>query len=245
MTVPLFLVPHAALAGDEVVLDGAEGRHAVSVRRITAGEQVDLTDGAGVRLECVVTSVVGKDQARLSVVDRIVEPEPTPRFVVVQAIPKGDRGELAVEVLTEIGVDVVVPWSASRCVVQWKGERGAKSAERWRRTAREAAKQAHRSWLPDVRPVASTAEVARLLADAAVPLVLHEEATDPLGAVALPADGDVVVVVGPEGGITPAELDAFGAAGAKVVRLGPTVLRTSTAGVAALGVLMSRSARWA
>src|SRR6478609_7805352 len=197
MTAPLFLVPHAALGGgDEVVLDGAEGRHAVSVRRITAGERVDLTDGAGLRLECVVTSVHGKDEARLTVVDRVQEPAPDPRFVVVQDIPKGDRGELAVEVMTEVGVDVVVPWSASRCVVQWKGERGTKSADRWRKAGREAAKQAHRSWLPDIRPVATTKQVAELVAGAALALVLHEEATEPLGAVGLPADGDVVLVVG-------------------------------------------------
>src|SRR6478609_8427426 len=180
MTAPLFLVPHAALgAGDEVVLDGAEGRHAVSVRRIAPGEQVDLTDGAGLRLECVVTSVHGKDEARLAVVERVVEPAPSPRFVVVQAIPKGDRGELAVEVMTEVGVDAIVPWSASRCVVQWKGDRGVKSAERWRRAAREASKQAHRSRLPEVHDVASTKQVAELLGGAALALVLHEEADEP------------------------------------------------------------------
>src|SRR6478735_5276109 len=245
MTAPLFMAPAVTLVGDEVMLDGSEGRHAVTVRRIRAGERVDVTDGAGLRLECVVSELIGKDAARLTVVDRVTEPPAAPRFVVVQALPKGDRGELAVEVMTEVGVDVIVPWAASRCVSQWKGERGAKSAARWRSTAHEAAKQAHRSWLPEVRDQAGTKQVAALLADAALAVVLHEEATEPLAGVELPTEGDVVLVVGPEGGISPDEVAAFAAAGARTTRLGPTVLRTSTAGVAALGMLLSRTPRWA
>ena len=245
MSAPTFLLPHAALAvGDEVVLDGAEGRHAVAVRRVQRGERVDLTDGAGLRLECVVSSLAGKDAAHLTVLDRVAEPAPSPRFVVVQAIPKGDRGELAVEVMTEAGVDAIVPWAASRCVTQWKGERGVKSAQRWQRTAVEASKQAHRSWLPDIAPPASTADVVRAIEAADLAIVLHEEATEPLASVELPSAGDVLVVVGPEGGISPAELAAFRAAGASIARLGPTVLRTSTAGVVALGVLLARTPRW-
>jgi 16S rRNA (uracil1498-N3)-methyltransferase len=245
VTAPLFLAPHAALVGDELTLDGLEGRHAATVRRVRAGERVDLTDGSGLRVECLVREVDGRDVVHLAVIERIEESAPQPRFVVVQAIPKGDRGELAVETMTEAGVDVVVPWAAARCVARWKGERGAKSAQRWRSSAREAAKQAHRSWLPEVRDQASTAEVAELVRAAAVALVLHEEADRPVGSVEVPADGDVLLVVGPEGGVAPDELAEFERAGASAVRLGPTVLRTSTAGVVALGVLMSRTARWA
>jgi 16S rRNA (uracil1498-N3)-methyltransferase len=251
MTAPLFLAPHVAPVGDslrigaDVLLDGAEGRHAAAVRRVRVGERVDVTDGAGLRLECIVAGLIGKEAVRLTVVDHVVEQSPSPRLIVVQAIPKGDRGELAVEVMTEAGVDVVVPWAASRCVAQWRGERGAKSVNRWRRTAHEAAKQAHRAWLPEVRDQATTAEVAELLRGAALGVVLHEEATRPVTTTPVPPVGDVVVVVGPEGGVAPDEIEAFAAAGAHTLRLGPTVMRTSTAGVVALGVLLSRTARWA
>ena len=199
-----------------------------------------LTDGLGAVAECEVTAT-GK--ARLEVVVREVSavPRPVPEIVVVQALPKGDRGELAVEVLTEIGVARIVPWAASRSVAVWRGDRAEKSLARWRATAREAAKQARRAWFPEVAPLASTAEVVALLADAPLALVLHEDATEPL-----PADvpDRVVLVVGPEGGLAPEELAAFSDAGARTVRLGAEVLRTSTAGLAAAAALLSRTPRW-
>lgn len=245
MTAPLFLAPHAALvASDEVRLDGPEGRHAVAVRRLAVGESVDLTDGAGLLVSAVVTGTEGKDVLRVVVVGRTEVAPPEPRFTVVQALPKGDRGELAVEMLTEAGADVVVPWAAERCVTRWKGERGQKALGRWRSTAREAAKQARRPWHPQVAELAGTEEVVALLAAAACPLVLHEEAESSLAAVHPPPAGDVVLVVGPEGGLSTAEVEALTGAGARAVRMGPTVLRTSTAGVVALGVLLSRTGRW-
>jgi 16S rRNA (uracil1498-N3)-methyltransferase len=162
---------------------------------------------------------------------------------VAQALPKGDRGELAVETMTEVGVDVIVPWAAARCVTRWRDARGARALARWRTTAHAAAKQSRRSRFPEVAEPASTQEVARLLAGAAAGVVLHEEATEPLAGLAVPAAGDVVVVVGPEGGISPDELAAFRVAGATAYRLGDTVLRTSTAGTAALAVVLAGS-RW-
>lgn len=241
MSVPVFLTD--ALDGPELVLDGPEGRHAAAVRRLRAGERVDLTDGAGRVAECVVTQAL-KDALRLDVIARREVPAPRPRIVVVQGLPKGDRGELAVEMMTEAGVDVIVPWPAARSVTQWKGDRTAKALGRWRATAREAGKQARRFHLPEVTEPASTARVAELLSGAALGLVLHEEAAQPLSAVELPADGDIVVVVGPEGGVAADELDRFHAARAVAVLLGPTVLRTSTAGVAAAAVLLARTGRW-
>jgi len=163
--------------------------------------------------------------------------------VVVQALPKGDRGELAVETLTEVGVDVVVPWAAARCVTRWREDRAARSLARWRTTGRTAAKQARRTRFPEVTDLAGTAEVAALLGAAISGVVLHEEASEPLAGLEVPTAGDVVVVVGPEGGVSPDELAAFAASGATAYRLGDTVLRTSTAGTAALAVLMSRT-RW-
>ncbi len=170
---------------------------------------------------------------------------PAPAITVVQALPKGERGELAVEVLTEIGVDTIVPWAASRSVAVWKGERALKSHAKWQATAREAGKQSRRTWLPTVTPLASTTEVVALLGGAALVAVLHEDATTSLASLDVPTDGEIVVIVGPEGGIAPDELAAFEAAGAVTVRLGDEVLRTSTAGLAAVSALLARTARWA
>jgi 16S rRNA (uracil1498-N3)-methyltransferase len=245
MSPPVFVLDGDRLtAGDRVVLDGPEGRHAATVRRLAPGEPVVLTDGFGRTAQCRVATAE-PDRLELTVDSRAETPAPQPRLVVVQALPKGDRGELAVEMMTEVGADVIVPWAAARCVTRWSGPRGDKALQRWRTTAREAAKQSRRSWFPEVTdPVVSVEGVVDLLASAALPAVLHEEATSPLGDVAVPPAGDVVVVVGPEGGITPHELAAFADARATAYRLGPTVLRTSTAGAAAAAVLLSRTARW-
>ena len=245
MTYPTFVWPAASEAsvGDTAVLDGSEGHHAAVVRRVRSGERVALTDGSGVVARCRVLDVGGGAvTAEVLEVTRAV-PE-TPRVVVVQAIPKGDRGTLAVEMLTEVGVDVVVPWAASRCVAQWRGARADKALEKWRAAAREAAKQSRRPWFPTVMPVASTEEVAAMLADASVRVVLHEAASGPLADVPVPGRGEIVVVVGPEGGITDEELAAFGAVGAEPLRMGSSVLRSSTAGVAAVAALLARTPRW-
>lgn len=242
MSAPVFVVDPARLLAGSVVVDGAEGRHAATVTRLTRGEAVVLVDGLGRRGEGVVVSA-GRDRVEVEVAEVVEEPAPRPRFVVVQALPKGDRGELAVETMTEVGVDVVVPWAASRCVTRWRADRADKALTKWRTSSRTAAKQTRRSRFPEVTDLATTAEVCRLLSAAALGAVLHETATRPLAGVTLPADGDLVLVVGPEGGVSDDELSAFREAGAATYRLGETVLRTSTAGVAALAVL-SAEARW-
>jgi 16S rRNA (uracil1498-N3)-methyltransferase len=245
MSLPVFHLPDlaGAVPGGTVELTGDEARHAVVVRRTRVGEQVALTDGTG-------TTVVGTVEAtaRTSLTVNVSEvreaPAESPRLVVVQAIPKGDRGELAVEMLTEVGVDVIVPWAASRSVAVWRGERAAKSLAKWRSTAREAAKQSRRSWFPAVAEMVRTSDVVDLLRDAALAVVLHEGGTEPMAALDVPVEGDVVIVVGPEGGISDDELAAFAEAGAEPLRLGRSVLRTSTAGVAAAAALLSRTPRW-
>ena len=229
--------------GARVRLDGPEGRHAALVRRLTAGERVDLADGRGTVAECVV-AVAHKDWLELDVQDLVREPAPTPRITVVQALPKGDRGETAVETMTEIGVDAVVPWAAGRSIVQWKGERGEKALNKWRATAREAAKQSRRAWWPTVEALHSTAQVAKLLEAADQALILHEDADPPLAGLDVVGTGEIVLVVGPEGSIAPQEMAAFEAAGARAYKMGPTVLRTSTAGTAAATVVLARSGRW-
>ncbi|KJY37370.1 MULTISPECIES: 16S rRNA (uracil(1498)-N(3))-methyltransferase [Streptomyces] len=247
MTAPVFVVEEVP-AGPEFVLEGPEGRHAVSVKRLAPGEDVVLTDGRGRWAEGVVKAAEGKD--RLVVMDLHgiqEEPEPAVRITVVQALPKGDRGEVAVETMTETGVDAIVPWQASRCITQWRGERGAKSLAKWRATARESGKQSRRVRFPEVGEALSTKQVAALLAGADLAMVLHEDreaASEPLATAALPESGSVVLVVGPEGGVSPEELAAFAEAGARPYRLGRSVLRTSTAGTAATAVLLARLGRW-
>lgn len=242
LSAPVFVVDPDRLVAGAVTVDGAEGRHAATVTRLAVGEAVVLTDGRGRRGTGVVTAT-GRDVLRVEVTAVATEPEPSPRLVVVQALPKGDRGELAVEMMTEVGVDVVVPWAASRCVTRWRDARGDRALAKWRTTARAAAKQARRSRFPEVAELASTRDVTALIAGAAAGVVLHEEATEALAGLHPPAAGDVVVVVGPEGGVTAEELDAYRDAGATAYRLGDTVLRTSTAGAAALAVLLART-RW-
>lgn len=244
MSLPTHLVDDLAHArpGDHVVVDGAEGHHAVVVRRLRAGERVLLTDGRGVAAEGEVAEV-GKRSLSVRLDDVRREPPPAPAITVVQALPKGDRGELAVEVLTEIGVERIVPWAAERSVAVWRGERAEKGRAKWAATAREAAKQSRRVWHPSIDPIADTADVARLVADADLAVVLHEAATEPLPVVG-PEASQVLVVVGPEGGLTDAELAALADAGARPARLGAEVLRTSTAGLAACAALLAPTPRW-
>lgn len=245
MSLPVYVLPSVAgsAAGDTLVLDGEEGRHAAVVRRTRVGEQIGLTDGAGTLARCVVTAVSG-GTVTADVLEVTTRPPELPQVVVVQAIPKGERGELAVEMLTEVGVDVIVPWAASRSVARWRGERADRSLAKWRTSAREAAKQARRDWFPTVTDPASTEEVVALLAGASVRVVLHEAASGPLADVPVPGRGQIVVVVGPEGGITDEELAAFGSVGAEPLRMGSSVLRSSTAGVAAVAALLARTPRW-
>lgn len=251
MSAPVFLVEPGALAdvaaGGEFLLDGAEGRHAGVVQRRAPGERVDVVDGAGVRVVGTVRAV-GPEGVHLAVEDVVTEGEPSPRLVLVQALAKGDRDEMAVEAATEVGADGVVPWQAERSVVVWRGERAAKSRARWVGTVRAATKQSRRARAPEVAQAVDGAGlralVSRTVESGGAALVLHEEATTPLADVALPAAGDVLVVVGPEGGIGDRELAGLLAAGAVTARLGPHVLRTSTAGPVALALLAQRLGRW-
>ena len=244
MTLPVFVVDADLLQRDTIELSGAESRHAVVVKRIRVGEQLILTDMRGAGAECEVVEV-SRQGLVAQVYARRFEPVSEPGLTVVQAIPKGEHGERAVELLTEIGVDTLVPWAASRNVVSWRGEREARGLQRWRATASAAAKQSRRLRFPEVSALHTTAEVAALISSADLALVLHEGAEYRLGDVVVPASGTVLLVVGPEGGVTAEELATFADRGAAAVRLGATVLRSSTAGVVGAAVVLSRTPRWA
>lgn len=256
--------------GDPVSLDGAEGRHAVSVARVRVGEALRIADGRGTVVTGSVAST-GKDTLTLTVADVAVDAEPRPALVLVQALAKGGRDEMAVQAATEIGVDRIVPWSAARSVSRWDGAKVDKGRARWAAIAQEAAKQAVRSRVPTVDAPVTTAQLAALAGsssdggsssgDGASSVAGPSSGggrearravvvLDPVGAVRLsawepPTDVDeIVLVVGPEGGIDGSEFDRLEDAGAVRVRLGDTVLRTSTAGPAALAVLQTRLGRW-
>jgi len=251
VTDPLFFADverlRAATIGEVFELDGAEGHHAATVRRLMAGEKLDLSDGAGLVFAATVKAVRG-NALQVELLTRSVFEAHKPRITVVQALAKGDRDELAVQTMTEVGVDAIVPWQASRSIVRWDDPaRAEKALARWRSTAREAAKQARRPWLVDVRPLATTRDVtARIesaVANKGVAIVLHEAADQLVTAIALSAS-EVVLVVGPEGGLTDDEVAAFETAGAVTCRLGPTVLRTSTAGTVAAALVLANTGRW-
>ena len=245
MSLPVHLVPSldGASVGSVVRVDGDEAHHAVAVRRMRVGEALLLTDGRGA-LAGGAVEATGKLTLDVRLTSYDVVAEPAPSVTVVQALAKGDRGERAVEVLTEIGAARIVPWAAARSVAVWKADRTAKSLARWRATAREAAKQSRRAWHPEVAEPASTGDVLEIVAAADLAVILHEEATGSLASLAVPEAGEVLLVVGPEGGLTDDEVTAFVAAGAHAVRLGTEVLRTSTAGVAATAAILARTPRW-
>jgi len=234
--------PTDAAPGDVVVLTGSEAHHAAAVRRVRVGEEVTVGDGRGAWLTGACESVAPREVV-VRIDSRTDAPAPTPRIVLVQALAKGDRDELAVQAATELGVDEIVPWQAARSVSRWDAK-AEKGRARWATIVREAAKQAHRAWIPDVSPLATTSQVAARAA-ASRSLVLEPTGAARLTAMDLGGDErDILLVVGPEGGIAGEELAALEAAGAVLVRLGDSVLRTSTAGPAALAVVSASLGRW-
>lgn len=243
MTEAMFLADlDSPRVGSQVQVTGDEGRHAVIVRRIRKGEVVLVSDGVGtaVRGPVLVADVNG---LTVEVAEVLTAPDNPLRFTVVQALAKGDRAELAVEMLTELGVDEIVPWQAERSIVKWAPERVERALGRWRTTAREATKQSRRFRTPRVSHPLTTAELALRVGEPALTLVLHEAATQHIAQVDLPSQGEVMLIVGPEGGLTPSELDTFTAAGGRPVLVADAVLRTSTAGVVGLSQVQALAAR--
>jgi RNA methyltransferase, rsmE family len=235
--------PTPPTVGEVIELTGDEGRHAVSVKRTSVGEQIELVDGHGTRAVITVTGVSGKDRLTGVVDCAANEPASRPTVTVIQALPKAARSELTVDLLTQAGADVIVPWQAGRSVANW-GKKQDKGLAKWRAAARAAAKQSRRSRIPEITPVADQAAVVALIQAAPLALMLHEDATGKITDQPVAQADSVVLIIGPEGGISPVELDAFTAAGAHPVRLGPEVLRTASAGMVALAALGAVTDRW-
>lgn len=229
----------AAQPGDLVTVAGDEGRHAAVVKRTRPGESVLVSDGQGAAIRGVVVEVT-KQLISVQVSEVLAEPRPRHEWIVVQALPKADRAEIAVQALTELGAAQIIAWQAARSIARWDGAPGKadKGIAKWQATARESTKQSRRFRVPKLSH-ATTAEIVSLVAEAGLALVCHEDAKAPLAQTELPASGQVVIIIGPEGGLAPEELAAFTAAGARTVSLGDGVLRTSTAGVVALAQLQA------
>ena len=255
MSNPVFFTGAGSLdelvPGARFVLQGPEARHAVTVKRLAPGEAVDIADGAGKRL---TGTVVSASPAELTVECSalVVEDQPDIRLVLVQALAKGDRDELAVETATELGIDAVVPWQSERSIVRWKGERAAKAHAKWQSVVTAAAKQARRAWIPEVRAAVETSGLAAAVAAADLAVILHEDAVRPLRSVleswqVSQADAgplEILLIVGPEGGISPREVTRLCDAGAVTALLGHHVLRSSTAGPAAVVLASDVLGRW-
>jgi 16S rRNA (uracil1498-N3)-methyltransferase len=245
VTRALFYVDALPGVGELAVVDGDEGFHAANVRRIRPGEELDLGDGDGTVAHCVVEDVA-KGRLTARVLDRTIIPLASPKVTVVQALPKSDRSELAIELATEAGADAFVAWQASRCVARWESPAKVdKGLRRWGAVARSAARQSRRPYIPSIGGVVSTAELAqRVRDDGGTALVLYGSATAKLTELPVAQADSLLLIVGPEGGIEDDELAALSEAGATAVRLGPTVLRTSTAAAVALGALGALTPRW-
>ncbi|MGV9411808.1 16S rRNA (uracil(1498)-N(3))-methyltransferase [Nocardia sp. NPDC003693] len=246
MAATVFYLDEVPAPGATAVLDGPEGRHAATVRRIRVGEAITLSDGHGVLADSEVVAAQ-KDRLELKVLEHRVAAPATPRVTVVQALPKSDRSELAVELMTEAGADAIVPWQAARCVSNWENK-AHKAVEKWRTAAKQAARQSRRAYIPDVADLHATRDLVELVRSAvargAIVAALHESGAGRFTELPFDGAGEVILIVGPEGGLDESEIALLSEAGARPVLLGPTVLRTSTAAAVALGALGALTPRW-
>lgn len=245
MVEPLFFaaIGKDTTVGSSFVLSGREAKHAVSVRRMLQGEAIAISDGAGVKIRGTV-SKVGKDTLDINVESVETLSPPTVQLHLIQALAKGDRDELAIQACTELGLQGVIPWQADRSISIWKDEKKTKGQTRWQSIVAEAAKQSLRAYVPSVERVQNSQELVSKLSTFDLVLVLDPEAKDSIAEVKLPPSGTIALVVGPEGGMSEAELEAFSVAGFRAVRMGPGVLRTSTAGMAAVSFLQAKLGEW-
>ena len=232
----------SAVTGAEIALTGSEGKHAVAVRRMRVGEGIQLTNGLGKRVRGNV-SAVEQNSLMIRVTDVIDEAEPSAKLTLIQALAKGDRDELAVQAATELGAWQIIPWQAERSISRWEGPKISKGVDRWQVIVAEAAKQSLRAFEPKVQTPVSTKQICELVKDFDLVLVLDPTAAAGLGSQDFSAQ-NIAIVVGPEGGISDHELQSLALAGARLVNLGAPILRTSTAGVAAISVILAKLGYW-
>ena len=228
--------------GVSVRLHGDEARHAASVSRLAVGEDISVGDGVGT-LATARAIAVSPKEVLLEVLDITTHPANTPEVWLVQALAKGDRDELAIQTCTELGVDRIIPWQASRSISRWKGDKLTTGVARWQKIATEASKQSLRAWIPPVERAMTTQDIADLGAEHQL-LLLDPDAVDALSAYIPQREKNLLVIVGPEGGVEQAERELLLSSGAVDLTLGQTVLRTSSAGPAALAVLNAAMGRW-
>ena len=245
MVEPLFIspIPSDTKTGSKIRIAGAEAKHAMSVRRLQVGEAIAVSDGQGNKARGKV-SQLSKDFLELDVESLEKLERPTPKLVLVQALAKGDRDEMAVQACTELGIQTVIPWQSERSVSIWKPEKQDKHRVRWQTIATEAAKQSLRPFIPVVEQVLGTRELAERLKQFDLTLVLDPTSTTPLTGISVAGHQSIAIVVGPEGGISPEELEVFRSAGLSLVGLGSGILRTSTAGVAVVSYLQATLGNW-
>lgn len=249
MSAPIFYISaeeYETLTPDaSFELDGPEGKHAL-VKRMEVGEST------GRRAVGTVHSLT--DRGVIVRVEQLREEHTSPHIYLVQALAKDGRDLLAIETATELGVYGVLPWSADRSIVRWKGERAAKAHTKWQNTVTAAAKQSRRALIPEVYDLYSTTDLVELIKEVtgqgSAVFILHEQATERLSAQAAKLAGgenlpeEIYLLVGPEGGISDREVQLFTEAGAHLALLGDEVLRSSTAGSAAMCTLNVVLGRW-
>lgn len=243
MSLPLFYAPEIftaeRAAGDTFVFEGPDARHALTVSRLSVGEQLLLIDGRGSRLTATIVSIDSKDRATLETVDLENESRPTPQVTVVQALPKSERSELAVDLATQAGADRIIAWQAERSIAKWTPEKASKHLQRWKNQAISSAKQSRRTFIPEISGPATTADIRDYI-DGKTAFILHEEATTRINQVDLAVE-EIVIIVGPEGGVSPKELETLGAT---PVKLGPEIYRTASAAMVALSAIGVLTSRW-
>ncbi|WP_026530723.1 16S rRNA (uracil(1498)-N(3))-methyltransferase [Haematomicrobium sanguinis] len=253
MSLPVFVIDvesaRTLRPGDSYTLDGPEGRHAAGSMRLAAGESLDLVNGRGARWRATVKESA-KNSLLLDIQSATTEEAPSPEVTVVQALAKGGRDEQAVESAVELGATAIVPWQADRSIVRWRDEKAKKGTEKWQDLVRSAAKQSRQSHIPTVSSPETSAQLCQRIRRAVGEsgghaVVLHESATEPLVSfLRETGPGPLLLIVGPEGGITPSEVEAMVASGARTAHLGQRILRSSSAGPAALAAINTQWERW-
>lgn len=222
-------------------LVGDDGKHAAAALRLRVGELVQFTNGVGVTAIGKVVSTNNKNEVEFTLSDLTETVKPTPSITVAQAITKGDGALQAVELLVEVGVDRIIPWAASRSVVRWDAEKQTTAPRKWQAVAEAAAKQSRRVWFPEVTSMAGSVPEVLSYAQHSQIIVCDENADSGF---TTPLNEQVLLIIGPEGSITPEELQEFKQAGASLVRMGETILRSRHAGIAAVAALLAQTSRW-